>query len=181
MCQKIDCSSTDLAFLDFDLNNDEKPPSIICESQTLGVQELDRSVLAHLPESKAARVARLDAPRREELKRSLYVDEAPYRLEGNTTVGTGAESQAIGQCVLDFAKEICEFVGQHRSGAGRKGEFREAAKHYIEAKRHQPQEDKARAMEAIAYYHLADKAKAYGLAGEDACELIAPCPRLSSG
>lgn len=48
----------------------------------------------------------------------------------------------------------------------RKGEFREAAKQYIEAKRHQPQEDKARAMEAIAYYYLDDKAKAYVLAGE---------------
>lgn len=48
----------------------------------------------------------------------------------------------------------------------RKGEFREAAKHYLEAKKHQPQEEKARAFEAIAYYHLNDKPKAYGLAGE---------------
>jgi hypothetical protein len=41
----------------------------------------------------------------------------------------------------------------------RKGEFRQAAKHYIEAKQYQPQDDRARALEAIAYYHLDDKPK----------------------
>lgn len=48
----------------------------------------------------------------------------------------------------------------------RKGEFKEAAKHYLEAKRHQPQDDMARAMEALAYYHHGDEAKAYELAGD---------------
>lgn len=48
----------------------------------------------------------------------------------------------------------------------RKGEFKKAAQHYIEAQRHQPQEDRARALEAIAYYHLDDKPKAHALAVE---------------
>ncbi len=48
----------------------------------------------------------------------------------------------------------------------RKGEFKKAAQHYMEAKQHQPQDEKARAYEAIAYFHLGDKAKAFELAGE---------------
>ncbi len=48
----------------------------------------------------------------------------------------------------------------------RKGEFKLAAQHYVEAQRHQPEESRARALEAIAYYHLDNKPKAYALAGE---------------
>nr|WP_261361099.1 glycosyltransferase [Gemmata massiliana] len=48
----------------------------------------------------------------------------------------------------------------------RKGEFRKAAQHYLEAKKHQPLDEKARSFEAIAYFHLDDKPKAYELAGE---------------
>lgn len=48
----------------------------------------------------------------------------------------------------------------------RKGEFRKAARHYLEAKKHQPHDEKARAFEAIALYHLDDKPKAYELAGD---------------
>lgn len=48
----------------------------------------------------------------------------------------------------------------------RKGEFRAAARHYMEAKENQPHDEKARAFEAIAYYHLDDKKRAYELAGE---------------
>lgn len=48
----------------------------------------------------------------------------------------------------------------------RKGEFKKAAHHYMEAKRHQPHDENARALESIAYYHLDNKAKAYELAGE---------------
>ncbi len=48
----------------------------------------------------------------------------------------------------------------------RKGEYRQAAKHYLEAKKHQPLDEKARAFEAIAYYHLDDKPRAYELAGD---------------
>lgn len=48
----------------------------------------------------------------------------------------------------------------------RKGEFKKSAKYYLEAKEHQPQDEKARAMEAIAYYHLDQKEKAYDLAGK---------------
>ena len=47
----------------------------------------------------------------------------------------------------------------------RKGEFRKAAQYYMEARQHQPQDEKARAYEAIAHYHLGDTAKAYELAG----------------
>jgi tetratricopeptide (TPR) repeat protein len=48
----------------------------------------------------------------------------------------------------------------------RKGQFQQAAHHYIEAQRYQPQEDRARALEAIAYYHLDNKPKAHALAVE---------------
>jgi nucleoside phosphorylase/tetratricopeptide (TPR) repeat protein len=48
----------------------------------------------------------------------------------------------------------------------RKGEFHEAAKYHIEAKQYQPQDEKARAYEAIAYDYLGDREKAYGLVGD---------------
>lgn len=47
----------------------------------------------------------------------------------------------------------------------RKGEYQKAAKHYLEAKTHQPLDEKARAFEAVAYFLLQDKPKAYELAG----------------
>lgn len=101
--------TTDLAFLDFDLDQEEKPPCIQYESQALGVQRLDLSVLEALPTAKATKVKRLDTRRWEELKRSLYVDQAPYRLEG-ATVGAGTEGSAIQKLVHDFAEQITEFI-----------------------------------------------------------------------
>lgn len=47
-----------------------------------------------------------------------------------------------------------------------KGEFRKAAQYYLEAKQHQPNDEKARTFEAIALYHLGDNEKAYRLTGE---------------
>lgn len=47
-----------------------------------------------------------------------------------------------------------------------KGEFRKAAQYYLEAKQHQPNDEKARTFEAIAHYHLGDNEKAYCLTGE---------------
>ena len=48
----------------------------------------------------------------------------------------------------------------------RKGELAKSAKYYLEAKEHQPLDEKARAMEAIAYYHLGQIERAYELAGD---------------
>lgn len=45
----------------------------------------------------------------------------------------------------------------------RKGEFKKAAQYYMEAKQHQPQDEKARALEAIAFFHLGEEEKAYQL------------------
>lgn len=47
-----------------------------------------------------------------------------------------------------------------------KGEFRKAAQFYLEAKQHQPQDEMARTLGAISYYHLDDRAKAYALTEE---------------
>lgn len=47
----------------------------------------------------------------------------------------------------------------------RSGEFKKAALYFMEAKQHQPHDEKARAYEAIAHIHVGDKAKAYELAG----------------
>lgn len=48
----------------------------------------------------------------------------------------------------------------------RKGDLRQAALLYLEAKQHQPEDERARALEAVAYHYLGDSAKAYALAGE---------------
>jgi nucleoside phosphorylase/tetratricopeptide (TPR) repeat protein len=48
----------------------------------------------------------------------------------------------------------------------RKGEFKQAARFFLEAKEQQPLDPSARAMEAIAYYHLDEKKKAYELADQ---------------
>jgi nucleoside phosphorylase/tetratricopeptide (TPR) repeat protein len=47
-----------------------------------------------------------------------------------------------------------------------KGEFRKAAQFYLDAKRHQPLDEKARSFEAIAHYHVNDKARAFALSEE---------------
>ena len=45
----------------------------------------------------------------------------------------------------------------------RKGEFKKAAQYYMEAKQQQPQDEKARALEAIAFFHLDEEERAYQL------------------
>jgi tetratricopeptide (TPR) repeat protein len=58
---------------------------------------------------------------------------------------------------------LCANIGRAME---QKGELRKAGQHLLEAKQHQPQDERARALEAVAYYYLDDKAKAYHLAGE---------------
>lgn len=48
----------------------------------------------------------------------------------------------------------------------RKGNLKRAAYHYTEAKKHQPQDERARALEALAQYHMDNKARSYELAGD---------------
>src|SRR5262249_24252208 len=47
-----------------------------------------------------------------------------------------------------------------------KGELKKAAQFYLEEKQHQQEDEKARTFEAIAYYHLDEKANAYALTEE---------------
>lgn len=57
----------------------------------------------------------------------------------------------------------------------RKGEFAKAAKLYVDAKLHQPLDEVARALEAVAYFLLEDRVKAYSLSEE----IIAEYPNCS--
>jgi hypothetical protein len=98
----IGAFTTDLALLEFDLDNEEKPP--------VGVQQVDDHVLSILPSPKAARIIALPARQREELKRALYVAESSYRLEGNTTIGDPGEAEQIHDCVDHFAETIRLFI-----------------------------------------------------------------------
>ncbi len=103
--------TTDLAFLEFDLDNEEESPTTKVESRALGVHDLDRLVLNQLPPAKAALITNLDALRREELKRSLYSDERPYLLARNVEIGIDGEIQGIRQCLTGFTNQILQFVG----------------------------------------------------------------------
>jgi hypothetical protein len=119
--------TTDIAVVGFDLDNpDERfddEERLRAFSQPIGVMKLDSMVEKRVGVETAACFRKLsgNSGRIERYHRAVYGSfRLPYQIGGGVKIGEGSESEAIRECIREFADEVAEFaetyLNAHRYG-----------------------------------------------------------------
>jgi hypothetical protein len=103
--------TTDFALVQFDLHDNDLPPTTSSRSERLGIAQLDRRVAESLPTGKQRYITSLASREFETLKRKLYPELEPYET-GAGVIGEGEELTRIRECIQQFAGQVADMTRQ---------------------------------------------------------------------